>query len=59
MEEPDISDTASSGQDQEEVSQAFAARVSLRTYASTLLERWHDSLQRKHLSWASRHQSLN
>ena len=31
MEEPDISDTASSGQDQEEVSQAFAARSPLHT----------------------------
>lgn len=57
MEEPDISDTASSGQDQEEVSQASAARASLRTYASSLLERWHDSLQRRNLLWASRHQS--
>ena len=56
MEEPDVSDTASSGQDQEEVSQAFAARVSLRAYASTLLDSWYDGLQHKHLSWA-RHQS--
>ncbi len=39
MEEPDVSDTASSGQDQEEVSQAFAPCVPLHTYASTLLRR--------------------